>query len=217
MKTNITIISALFFILASCNQGPKSEKAITGDATEVMDQYAVGNQYVVNTDDSYIEWYGYKPTGSHHGRIYLEKGNISIEDRRITGGSFTIDMKSIENIDLEDPEWNGKLVGHLKSEDFFHVDEFPYATFEITGYSTSGESDKKGTLTGNLTMKGVTKSVSFPVTLETGDNKAKGISDTFTINRTQWDVNYKSKSIFSNLKDDFINDEMELVIHLHAE
>ncbi|MFP4059799.1 MAG: YceI family protein [Bacteroidota bacterium] len=211
----VATIAGIIF-LGACNQGPRSEKAKTSDAVDADKTEISGVSHVVDVEKSYINWIGHKPTGSHNGKVYLDEGTLVTKDSEIKGGSFTINMNTIENHDLKDPDRNNKLVRHLKSEDFFHVEVFPSATFDITDFSANPNNKNKGILMGNLTMRGITKSVSFPVTVKKENNSFTGTSEVFTIDRTDWDVNFKSKSVFENLRDDFINDEMELKIFLVA-
>ena len=129
----LSFMIMLVSFLASC--GPKGEKAATGDAKEVAE--ATGKAYAVNTANSSIMWEGSKVTGSHNGTIDISEGTINFESGTLTGGSFTIDMNSIKDLDLpEDKQAN--LVNHLKGTvegketDFFNTPKFPTAKFEIT-------------------------------------------------------------------------------------
>ncbi len=160
-----------------------------------------------------------KPTGTHTGTISLANGEIMVNDRNIEAGTFTIDMKSIVVTDLEAGDGKENLEAHLmgtvegKEGDFFNVTEYPTATFEIT----SIEGDQyKPTVKGNLTIKGKTNPVSFNATVSYPGDTMFLKSEKFKIDRTKWDVNYGSKSVFDNLGDKFISDDMELQIELHA-
>lgn len=161
----------------------------------------------VDVTSSVISWKGTKPLGSHIGDIKLLEGNMIMDDGKLTGGTFVIDMKSINTTDLKAGKGKEKLDGHLMSADFFDVAKYPTSKFVIT------KVEDKGAIlhvTGNLTIKDVTKSVTIPATLSTENGVTTFASDTFTINRVEYNVKYGSKSIFANLKDKFINDDMEL-------
>ena len=173
------------------------------------------NEYKTNVDDSAINWKGFKPTGEHYGTIKLTNGFFSAGNNTISGGNFTIDMNSIVDLDMDaTSEWNTKLVNHLKSEDFFDSKKFPTATFKIIKATPQGD---KTLVQGNLTIKDKTNSVEFLATVSFTGDKLTFKSDTFKIDRSKWDVKYKSKSFFSSLGDQFIYDDMEMTINVTAE
>ena len=123
-------------------------------------------------------------------------------------------MNSIIVLDIpEDDEYNAKLAGHLKSDDFFDVEKFPSAAFEVTGFEMK---DGKSWLSGNLTLKEKKNNVTFPVTVGSADGQFSITSEVFTIDRSKWDVKYGSKSFFYYLGDKFINDDIELKISVKA-
>ena len=223
-KHILFLIAAIPFILVSCNQGPKGTKAETGEAKEEATVSEGAVVMKVDTENSVIKWRGSKPTGEHFGTVMVKEGMFTAdEEGNVTGGTFTIDLTSIVNEDIESEEMNAKLVGHLMSEDFFYVDSFPVAEFTITNIDARGEMENvegeftpTHMITGNLTMRGVTKSISFPGTFEMSDDGMKAMSNTFVIDRTNWGVNYGSNKIFDNLKDNFINDDMALTVKVKA-
>ncbi|MFV8279972.1 YceI family protein, partial [Christiangramia marina] len=175
-------------------------------------------EYKVDTTASTIEWQGSKPTGNHTGTIAVKEGTFMATDSTIQSGTFVIDMQSIEVTDLEGEE-KSNLEAHLmgtvegKEGDFFNVQEYPEATFEVTGIT---EEEGTTMLQGNLTMKEVTKNISFPVTISKNNDTYTISSKDFSIDRTKWNVNYGSKSVFEGLGDKFINDEIQLTINLEA-
>ena len=123
-------------------------------------------------------------------------------------------MNSIIDLDIPaEEEGNGKLVGHLKSADFFDVEKFPYASFEITSVE---EKEGKTMLSGNLKLKDKVNNVTFPVSVSMDGDAMTLTSETFTIDRSKWDVRYGSKSFFDNLGDKFISDDIELKINVVA-
>lgn len=164
----------------------------------------------VNAAKSQITWLGKKVTGEHSGTIALKSGELNADDKAILGGQFVVDMNSIKNTDLTDAEWNGKLVGHLKSDDFFAVEKFPEAKLVIT--KKAAFSGNKATVTGDLTIKGQTHPVTFTVTKAGNTYKAD-----ITIDRSKYDIRYGSKSFFDNLGDKVINDEFYLTVTLVVE
>lgn len=200
----------------SCKE--KGNEAETAEAQEVAEASAVAAPYSVDIAASQITWKGSKPTGTHNGTIKLESGSFSIEDGQIAAGSLKIDMNSITDLDL-DGGMKENLEAHLKGTvegkegDFFNVTQFPFATFELTQIQ---EIEGQMMLKGNLTIKEKTNNVEFPVkTIIDGDQLILK-SEPFKIDRTLWDVNYGSKSIFDNLGDKFINDDIEIAISVLA-
>ncbi len=167
-----------------------------------------------NSEKSTISWKGFKPTGSHYGSIMLKKGSFIVESDQIVGGEFTIDMTTITDLDMPaDNEYNIKLVTHLKSEDFFGVEKHPTAHFKITKTENKGN---KTLIHGDLTIKKKTNPVSFLATTSIKNNVLNLKSDTFKIDRSKWDIKYKSKSFFDDLADKFIYDDMEISLEIEA-
>jgi len=161
----------------------------------------------INTKASSVIWTAYKVTGSHTGSIGIKEGKINMQGGVLQGGSFIIDMGKINCTDLQG-EWKDKLEGHLKSEDFFNVNSFPEASFEITKVSPKGTpGDYK--VTGNMTIKGITKEVKFYAKAMEQRATAKIVLD-----RTDFDVRYGSGSFFDSLGDKTIYDDFELEVTL---
>ena len=161
----------------------------------------------VNVEKSNIVWKGYKVTGSHTGNIELKAGKLDFDGDKLVGGSFEIDMTTITCTDLEG-EYNQKLVGHLKSDDFFGVEKFPVAQLEITQVISRGTpGDYK--IVGDLTIKGITKEVRFMA--KVNPNQATAA---ITVDRSEFNVRYGSGSFFENLGDKTIYDEFELEVNL---
>ncbi len=167
----------------------------------------------VNAKESKIEWLGKKVTGEHKGMISIASGDLEFNDDKLSGGTFEIDMLSITNSDIENPESNQRLVGHLKSEDFFGVEKFPKATLVIK--NVTYEKGTKYTVQGDITIKGITKGISFPVQISSND-ASTWASATITIDRSDFDVKYGSGSFFDGLGDKMIYDDFVLNVTLVA-
>ncbi len=214
MKTTFLKITALVAFVAFSSCKDKAEEAETKAAEEAAIAEATAVTYKADLDNSSIMWKGFKPTGSHTGTISIKEGTIAVNDGTIESGNFTIDMNTIvvTDIPVED-EGNAKLQGHLSGGDFFDVAGFPTATFEITGIDTK---EGKTVLSGNLTMKDETNNISFPVKTSIDGDTMTLRSETFTIDRSKWNIKYGSKSFFDDLGDKFINDDIELTVNLVA-
>ncbi len=162
----------------------------------------------VNAENSSISWKGYKVLGSHHGTIALKEGSLIFEDTKLTGGEFVVDMTTLASLDLEaNSESKGKLEGHLKSDDFFGVENHPTSKLVFTTVTPSGKNSYE--VTGNLTIKGITKPVTFDVSIY--GSKATA---TMKVDRSQYDIKYGSGSFFDNLGDKTIYDEFDLVVDM---
>ena len=220
MKTSINAIFAAFsmvLLLASCADAPEGQKVEANEAvaTETAEMASDAMTYVIDTETSQINWVGSKPGGEHMGTVQLASGGLMVKDENLTSGNFVLDMNSITDTDLEG-EKKAKLEGHLKTGDFFEVEKFPTATFEITSVKATTETpDATHHITGNLTMKGTTKSVTLPAKVEMTEKGLMASTPKFTINRTEWGVNFKS-GILGVAKDEAIHDEIGLQIQLAA-
>lgn len=216
MKKSLIYASILSLsIIYSCSN-PEGKKASVGEADTIVANTEGADKYTVNASGSQVEWIGYKPTGQHNGTIAVKSGELYIKDNTPVGGEFVIDMQSLKVLDIQDPEYNAKLTGHLRSADFFDVDNNPEAKFVITQIVRSKDSKTGYTLTGNLSIKGITKSIAFAADVTTAGDSVTGLTPEFTIDRAEFDIKFKSKKFFNDLKDDFINDEITLVIKLSA-
>ena len=173
----------------------------------------VPNTYNVDTAASTIVWTGYKVTGKHTGTVKIKNGNLTWADGKLTGGTFDIDMTSIADTDLEG-EWAAKLVGHLKSEDFFGVEKHPTSKFVIT---KAIPQDTKGNykIVGNLTIKETTREEKFLASVSESNGKITA-SGKLTVDRSNYNVRYGSGSFFDGLGDKTIYDEFDLQISLVA-
>ena len=161
----------------------------------------------VNIKKSSVKWLGEKIGGQHEGTIQVKSGSFELKNDKIAAGNFVIDMTTITNTDLEDEGYNQKLVGHLKSDDFFGVTKYPTANFVLT--KSSKFTNGKATITGDLTIKGKTESISFEVAKAGNEYSAK-----IEIDRSKFDVRYGSNSFFDNLGDKAIDDIFTLDIKL---
>lgn len=213
MKKSILTLAVVALAFVSCKEEKKKTEEVKKEVKEVVKK-EVENKGNVDTDNSTVLWKGFKPTGSHNGSVALKSGNIVVENGNVKSGDFTIDMTTIKVLDIPaDKGSNADLVGHLKHSDFFDVAKFSTAKFVVT---SSEVKEGKVMVTGDLTIKDVTKSVTVPATVSEAGGVINFKSEVFKINRTDFGVKYKSKSFFDNLKDKFINDEVEMSFSVMA-
>jgi SPX domain protein involved in polyphosphate accumulation len=161
-----------------------------------------------NVDNSIFNWTGRKVTGEHSGTLKVEDGWVIMQEDSIIGGKFIFDMTSIQNTDIESPEWKQKLEDHLKAEDFFHTDSFPHAILEIKRQTTIIKENKtihEGVL-ADLTIRGMTHEIKFSFILTQSKNILTG-EGSVDIDRTLYNIQYKSGKFFDDLGDHLIYDD----------
>ncbi|WP_207511787.1 YceI family protein [Longitalea luteola] len=157
---------------------------------------------------SNIDWTGRKVTGSHFGTIALKKGTLSVKDGKLAAGQFIIDTTSIKILDVTDPATNAQFAGHLASDDFFSIDQYPEASFEITTVNNNR-------VEGNLTIKGITHPIAFDARVEIkGDTLTA--SGKIVIDRTKYGIRFRSGNFFSNLGDTLIYNDFDLKVNITA-
>lgn len=206
MKKVLLFLSAGAFILTSCVSNPDGEKAETADSIEVS--AVEGTSLNVVTDSSSLGWLGKKVSGQHNGDIAIKSGTLIVNGDQLVGGSFVIDMNSVNNKDMEG-EYKTKLEDHLKSADFFDVANHPEATFTITSVGQGATTDVV-IISGNLEIRGVSKNITFDAHVhELNENRAE-LHANFNIAREDWGVNY------SGAEDDLISKEINFDINLVA-
>ena len=207
MNKVILVLSIIGLFLTSCKED-KSKKTVVKDAKEVVKSTIASHKVIA----SKLTWKGYKPSGTHDGTIALKDGSLNF-DGNLKGGKFTFDMASIKVLDIKDAKYNADLTGHLNNADFFDTKQFPTGTFEITKVT---KGDIVSTIEGNLTLKGITKSISFPASVTEKDGVVTFLSNAIKIDRTDFGIKYKSKKFFDNLKDKFVNDLFDITFEVKA-
>jgi polyisoprenoid-binding protein YceI len=172
--------------------------------------------YSVNTDNSKVEWFAEKVTGKHNGEVNVKSGKIQNNHGKLTG-MVTMDMTSIAVTDLEG-KYKEKLENHLRSEDFFSVEEFGTATFNITAVEplkNATEGGENFKISGDLTIKGITNPISFPANILFNGNGMTA-SGTMVVDRSKYNVRYGSPSFFADIGDKAIYDEFKLKFSITA-
>jgi polyisoprenoid-binding protein YceI len=192
MKKSLLFLSAAAF-LAACGGGAPEETVETTDAQAVQEVVEAATVPAM-ASSSTINWVGFNTyaDGRHNGTVAIKNGEFQIKGDELVGGSFTIDMNTIACADLTDADSNGKLVGHLKSDDFFAVETNPEAKFEIVSITANdpAASPASHTVTGNLTLRGVTKAITVPANIKVSNGHVQVTTHEFAIDRKQWNVMY---------------------------
>lgn len=170
------------------------------------------NFKIANAQSS-VNWTGKKVTGSHNGTIDIEDGNFSFINGAFTGGKVVIDTTSIKILDVTDPATNQQFAGHLASDDFFSTDKFKTAFLDIT--AAVKQADDTYFVEGNLTIKAITHPIGFNLEVKNHNDELKA-SGKIIIDRTKYDMKFRSGNFFTNLGDTLIYNEFELDVDLTA-
>lgn len=217
MKTYLTLALILILGSISCIQSPVADKTIT---TDIQETAAIeGSSFLVDTAVSKIVWIGTKINGSNSGNLKIIDGKIGVKDGKLASGIIVIDVASLSCSGLSAKEKH-KMETHLKSADFFDVAHYPTADFSISkveifnpDIDISVLEGATHTLSGNLTLKGVTKNVRFPAKIQIDNQQLTATAD-FVINRTDWGMNYKGANNPQDwLIDKDVNIKLSIVSH----
>lgn len=161
-----------------------------------------------------VHWWGYKvaksEASSHDGTVKVKSGDMIMKGNNLVGGSFVLDMTSINATDLSG-EYQQKLNGHLKNGDFFEVEKFPIASFKITSVKKNSDKIYNSLVTGNLTVKGKTSAITFPAKIAYSKGVVSLVSEKFSFDRQKFDVAYKS-----TMQDVFVKDDIEMLVKVSA-
>lgn len=189
--------------------------AVSGVLMSFISAAPKNDAYQIDSSKSSIEWIGRKVVGSHHGTVKLSSGAVAVNSKgQPVSGNFVMDMKSITVEDLTNEEQNKRLVNHLLSDDFFSAEKNPTASFQITKISAAGSG--KVNIEGKLTIKGITNSIKFPADYQTNGNTFSATAKGVKVNRTKYNIKYRSNSFFDSLGDKAIDNDFELNINLIA-
>ena len=215
MKKSIFALTVVVVALfASC--GGSSVKTEDGQAAAEAGAGAVA--YKLDAASSSVEWTAKKVTGQHNGTVAIKSGELKAEAGKLTAGKFAMDMTAIKVVDITDAETNGKLAGHLNSDDFFATAKNPESTFEIVSVEPiagAAAGAPNYTVKGNLTIKGIAKAITFPATITMEEKELKATAQ-FDIDRTEWDIKYGSGKFFQDLGDKMINDAFNVKFNIVA-
>ena len=216
-------IFLMFLFLTSCGNKASGDTAEAGAAGTVAEASAGSVEFTVQPTASQLTWEGYKPGTTHTGTVNVSGGSIQAVGGKLESGSFTLDMTSITDTDLEPGKGKEKLEAHLKGttegkeNDFFNVTQHPTGMFEITKVvDLQNDPDANSMIYGNLTLKGITKSIAFRANVDITNGKLTASTPMFKIDRTEWDLKFRSKNFFDNLGDNFIQDEFGVAVRLAA-
>lgn len=202
MKKVILSFATLAILIACAGDAKVEEKPVVNEVVATVEQQAVAVDYTIVDSSSVLNWEGSAVGKAHFGTVNY-KGTVKVADGKLIGGELVFDLTTIDTKDLEG-EYKNKLDGHLKAADFFNVDSFPNAKLDITAFNA-------GEISANLTIKEVTKAITFPGTV-TITEEAVSASAEFTINRTEYGIVYGSGNFFDLAKDKIISDDIKFKV-----
>ena len=221
----LIILSSAIMLATACNTTADNQEATTSEAVQMPTSVA-GTSLAIDTAASRIHWKGSKLIGdSHLGIVPITEGTVTVSEKGLETGTVTIDMKDLQPTD-QDPESNAKLKAHLSSADFFSVDSFPTASFQIASITLDSslsaiqqqanqavpDIHPNSTVSGNLTIKGITKSISIPAEIH-ADSTSLQFKAAFSIDRTLWGINYGAEN---SVKDKIINKNIDFQLDINA-
>lgn len=206
-------VLGLALLGAGCNQAIQEEviDEIVEEVTEEMNEMevneALDGAFVVDPAGNQVTWTGYGVGKEHFGSIDISSSDFIFVMGEVGLGELTIDMTTITTQDIENEEMAGNLDAHLKNDDFFSVEDYPEAVFMLDELEWEGENSYEAS--GELTLKGETNEVEFPVTLTEEENGWRLVG-TAVIDRTLYDVRFGSDKFFDNLGDATIKDNFDI-------
>lgn len=165
-------------------------------------------KFQIVSTQSNINWVGKKVTGAHNGTIGIKAGTLTLTDGKLTGGEFSIDTTSIKILDVTDPATNAQFAGHLASDDFFSIEKHPEATLVID--SVSGNH-----VAAALTIKGITHPINFDAVVNV-DGATLTASAKLVIDRTKYEMRFRSGNFFKDLGDTLIYNDFDLNVNITA-
>ncbi len=216
-KSKMLIWIALgVFVFASC-AGPSEKRAEILERLEAGELPEEVEVYNVDGNVSSVAWEGRQVRGNHDGTIGVHGGELYVYEGELLGGKVVMDMQQIVVLDIEDPDMNARLKGHLESDDFFSVETHPTAEFEITSVEPLEQVSEVAThrVYGNMTIKGITHGIGIDAMIRVEDNFINAYAD-FDLDRSMWDVRFRSARFFENLGDNLIYDDFNLKLNIVA-
>lgn len=218
MQNNIVLSATMAALFLTAGLYTTTEQPTSQAPSIVTSATAKAANFTVDAAQSSIRWKSKKVGGEHIGIVKMTNGQLTLDGAKLTGGSFTADMKSMRDVDKgESNPFNERLVNHLKSEDFFSVENFPTSSFKITR-ATAIKGAKAGeanySISGNLTIKGTTKPQTFPAVVTVSGNSVQATAS-LMVNRLDYDIKYRA-AIIGTAADKIIDDAFSLDLKIVA-
>lgn len=216
MKLHNLFSLAITTIIFACNNPTKKTLEASNAQTQSSDTAKTATVYQIDTLKSTLAWEGAEGllniVKTHNGLLNISEGVLQTSKQQLTGGNFSIPLKTLTVLDIpKEKPGNAKLVKHLLADDFFDAEKFPNAGFTITNVKTL--SKDSSLITGNLTLKGLAKSISFTAKITLTDSTLQASTPKFYFNRKDWGMSYGTEK---SLGDELIRPEIGITINLFA-
>jgi polyisoprenoid-binding protein YceI len=219
LSSSISMKNTLFSLLTAASLlATPAYATVPGTPATRATALNAATPYKLQPQLSTLGWDAKAVTHGHNGTVQFSTGELLVNGTQLVGGTVTVDMKTIKATDITDAENNGKFMGHITSDDFFATAKYPTANFKITKVTPikgAAAAADNATITGELTIKGITKPLSFPAKVGV-KNGVAAATGTATVNRTQYDIKYGSKSFFEGIGDKAIYDDFTLSFNIIA-
>ena len=196
----------------------KANRKAAAPAAASATASAAATSFKLQPQLSTLGWAGKAVTHGHEGTMQFAAGELTAANGQVSGGTVTVDMKTMKATDIKDAESHAKFVGHMSNGDFFMSDKYPTATFKIvsvTPIKGAAAEANNATISGDMTIRDVTQRISFPAKVGV-KNGVAAASGSVAIDRTKFGLKYGSKSFFDSLGDKAINDEFLLSFNVIA-
>lgn len=212
----LTVAAAFFSCAGEPNKDTATSQTPKADTIKMPAPVSAEGAATFSVTEGVIYWAAKKAGGKqHNGSIKVKNGSLKVKEGQVLSGTVSIDMGSVEVLDLKDPGEKSDLEKHLKDTDFFEVNKFPEGTFEFSEVLPSNNPAFNKVVPGNLTLKGKSNSVNIPVKITLNENELSAESASFLINRTNWGINFRA-GILGTAKDKLIEDNVMLSFTLKA-
>jgi len=210
MKVQLILFAIMIAGALACKQKCANAEL----SPSMLDGGMITDSFTIELDQSLVYWSGSSPSGSHNGLIKMAGGELYFKGDQITGGEVRVDMRSIENLDIQEETDRKDLEDHLRDADFFNVDTFPVARFIVLRSEARADSMNNVSLQGELEIKGIRKPLVVEGNLQKSELRTFVSIPEFTIDRTDFNIMYQSKKILPSIKDGFIHDDITISIKL---
>lgn len=217
-KNLFVVASLALFVLTSCASQTDRQVVETTDSEVVTEENTNATSVSLNTEESTLTWNGYKALvdSAHEGTLDVSEGEFLVEEDQLVGGNFTLDMTTINVTDLEGGLKSG-LEDHLNSPEFFNSAEFQEGSFEITNVTPIQENGATHQISGNLTLKEITKNITFKANVEGLDTEEITATADFNIDRQEWEIGHSEEpSVLDQVKDNALQNEIRIRLDLQS-
>ena len=192
MKKIFLSLAVVGVVMSSCTDNGRKVEANEAQAIDVVKSEATIELTSLG-NGSRVDWRASHLGGAapRFGKISLKSATVLVNNGEMTNATFVMDMAAftVDNFG-DDKKSQAELTGHLQSQDFFEIEKFPTTTFDLARINPTKTDGFNSEITGNLTIKGVTKSITFEANISVTADKVSIVSEDFAVDRTDWGLLY---------------------------